>query len=170
VQEQVKMKHIKAPEYVELSYDDYRIFLGGSIEMGAAEHWQQRLADALDHFPDTVFLFNPRRDDWDSSWIQDPAPGTQFHTQVTWELVHQELAHLLVYYFDPNTKSVITMMELGAYGLQATENTIVCCPKDFWRYGNVAVFCNRYNIELVHTFEELVLCVIERIITEGIRT
>ena len=162
------MKHIKAPNPIDLSYDQYRIFLGGSIEMGAAEHWQERLATALGGYPDSIILLNPRRDDWDSSWVQDPTSGTQFHEQVSWELLHQENSSLAVYYFDPATKSPITLLELGAFGLQDTRATIVCCPTNFWRYGNVAVFCARYGIPLVHNFDELVLYVNDKILREGI--
>ena len=162
------MKHIKAPNPVELSYNQCRIFLGGSIEMGVAEQWQERLAKALGSHPDSVILMNPRRDDWDSSWVQDPTPGTAFEKQVSWELRNQENANLAVYYFDPATKSPITLMELGAFGLQGPYATIVCCPTTFWRYGNVAVFCARYGIPLVHTFDELVSRVNDRILREGV--
>ena len=162
------MRHIKAPTEVELTHENYRIFLGGSIEMGTAEPWQERLVEALGGYPDNIVLLNPRRDDWGSSWVQDPTPGTQFHEQVTWELTQQEHCNLAVYYFDANTKSPITLMELGAYGPQDTEATVVCCPTNFYRYGNVAVFCERYDIPLVHTFDELVSYVTDKILSEGL--
>lgn len=162
------MLHIKAPNPTPLVDNIYRIFLGGSIEMGVAEQWQERLITALGGYPDNVVLMNPRRDDWDSSWKQDPTPGTKFYEQVTWELKNQENCDLAVYYFDAATKSPITLMELGAFGLQDTDATIVCCPTDFWRYGNVAVFCNRYNIQLVHTFDELVLALTIRILDKAL--
>ena len=136
--------------------------------MNTAELWQERLATALGGYPDTVILLNPRRDDWDSSWEQDPTPGTQFHEQVSWELDMQDMANTLVYYFDPNTKSPITLLELGAYGYSDARHVVVCCPKEFWRYGNVAVFCDKYDITLVHTFEELVIELNNRIIDEGL--
>jgi hypothetical protein len=69
---------IKAPEEHKVD-DRLTIFLGGSIDMGAAELWQDRLVRDL-------VILNPRRDDWDSSWVQDPTPGTQFYKQVAWEL------------------------------------------------------------------------------------
>lgn len=146
------MLHIKAPNQVNITDTSYAIFLGGSIEMNTAELWQERLAKSLSGYSDDIVLLNPRRDDWDSSWVQDPTPGTKFHEQVVWELEQQETANLLVYYFDPNTKSPITLLELGAYG---GEDAIVCCHPSFWRYGNVAVFCARYDIPLVHSFDEL---------------
>lgn len=154
------MKVIKAPE----SFDDeivksVLIFLGGSIEIGTAEKWQDRLAEALED-QDSVTLLNPRRDDWDSSWAQDPTPGTKFHEQVTWELDAQDASDIIVYYFDPNTKSPITLLELGLY---AGQNVVVCCPEGYWRKGNVEVVCDRYNIPLVESFEELVQVVEEMI-------
>lgn len=147
------MLHIKAPDYSYGNHFGFTIFLGGSIEMDKAEHWQDRLANGL--ADEDVLLLNPRRDDWDSSWVQDPTPGTQFHTQVTWELNAQDSADLLVYYFDPATVSPITLLELGAYGGSEPEAVVVCCPPSYFRYGNVAIFCERYGIELVHSYEEL---------------
>jgi len=162
------MKHIKAPNPVPLNYPNYTIFLGGSIEMGAAEHWQERLAIALGGYPDNIILMNPRRDDWDSSWIQDPTPGTQFYEQVSWEQECQENAHLLVYYFDPSTISPITLLELGLYGGINTSSTVVCCSKEYARYGNVAMTCARYGLALVHTFDELVAYVNNKILDKGL--
>ena len=159
------MKILKPNDDLDFEHSDYLVFLGGSIEMGVAENWQDRLIHALGGFPDSVILLNPRRDDWDSSWIQDPTPGTQFHSQVTWELRAQEAASVNVYYFDPNTTSPITLMELGAFG--ESIHTIVCCSPSYYRYGNVAVFCARYNIPLVRSFDELVVTLTERILDEA---
>ena len=160
------MRHIKAPNPLELSYKDYRNFLGGSIEMGLAEPWQDRLAEALSCYDDSIVLLNPRREDWDASWAQDPTPGTNFEQQVSWELLNQESCSLAIYYFDAATKSPITLLELGAFGLQDTEATLVCCPKSFYRYGNVAVFCERYGIPLVHSFDELLAHINAKIMRE----
>lgn len=145
------LKVYKAPEPIELEPTELVVFLGGSIEMGAAENWQDRIATAVEDLD--VTLLNPRRDDWDSSWVQDPTPGTQFHDQVAWELDGQTTADIIVYYFDPNTKSPITLLELGLFG---DHHVIVCCPQTFWRYGNVAIVCQWVGATLVHTFDELV--------------
>lgn len=50
------MIHVKAPNRVKT------VFLAGSIEMGKAEMWQDRLATTVADMEDIV-LFNPRRDD-----------------------------------------------------------------------------------------------------------
>lgn len=126
------------------------IFLGGSIEMGQAEDWQTRLKKAMTDFD--VILLNPRRDDWDSSWVQS-INNPQFNEQVTWELDALDAADTIVFYFDPNTKSPITLMELGLYA--KGHHVIACCPDGFWRKGNVEIVCNRLNIQMVNTFAEL---------------
>lgn len=150
------MRYYKAPDKYNLTLTDCSMFLGGSIEMGTAENWQDRLAKEFSEYSDELVILNPRRIDWDSSWTQDPTPGTQFHEQVSWELSSQEDADICVYYFDPKTTSPITLMELGAFGRYADSYVVVCCPPDYFRYGNVAVFCDKYELTLVHTFEELV--------------
>lgn len=48
----------------------FHVFLAGSIEMGKASDWQQKLIDDLSDLPDDLVLLNPRRKDWDSSWVQ----------------------------------------------------------------------------------------------------
>lgn len=146
------MIEVKAPN----PYSDniITIFLGGSIEMGIAEPWQQKLVDNFKNH-DILFL-NPRRTDWDSSWEQNAIEGTPFYEQVKWELDGQDNSDFIVYYFDPNTKSPITLLELGSYGTSNSHNVIVCCPDGFWRKGNVEMFCKKHNITLVNTFTDLV--------------
>ena len=109
------MKHIKSPEqFAQNAYLIGDIFLGGSIEMGLAEPWQERL---VAEFKDTNLRFlNPRRDDWDSSWAQE-ASNPKFSEQVNWELDALAYSDLVIFYFDPNTKSPITLMELGLFAI-----------------------------------------------------
>ena len=134
----------KLPHWATI-YDPV-LFLGGSIEMGAATDWQDRIIAALED--ENVLILNPRRDHWDSSWEHTPTLGTPFYDQVTWELDAQEhLADILVYYFDPNTKSPITLLELGMF-MSAKEDIHVYCPKEFWRYGNIKIACHRSNVEV----------------------
>lgn len=145
------MKHIKAPNAWENTTGALTVFLGGSIDMGSAVDWQQTVANNLVDF-DTILL-NPRRDDWDSSWkqsITDP----QFNQQVTWELDNQDAADLIVYYFSPESKAPITLMELGLYANSG--KVFVCCPEGYWRKGNVEMICDRFNIPLFSSLGELI--------------
>ena len=151
------MIEIKAPSRLTLSQynSPNKIFLGGSIEMGSAEKWQDKIVKSFkDH--DIVFL-NPRRDDWDSSWIQDPTPGTKFHEQVSWERNMQLSSDFIVYHFDPKTKSPITMFELGEFGTGINKNIYVSCNEDFWRYGNVKMFCDYHIIPVYNQLDDLII-------------
>jgi hypothetical protein len=147
------MKVIKAPNRHAgdpLESIGYSVFLAGSIEMGAATDWQTRLTNELSDLKITVF--NPRRDDWDSTWAQEFS-NLQFNYQVNWELDHLEKADLIAMYFDPLTKSPISLLELGLFA--QSKKLIVCCPDGFWRKGNVDVVCHKYGIHQVETLEDL---------------
>lgn len=126
------------------------IFLAGSIEMGKAEDWQVRIEKALTELDVTVF--NPRRDDWDSSWTQEQS-NPEFNQQVNWELNRLDEADIIFMYFSPETKSPISLLELGIYG---HKEMVVCCPPGFWRRGNIEIFCTRNNIPMFNTLEETI--------------
>lgn len=145
----------KAPvnTFVRETESMYHIFLAGSIDMGKAENWQQRLERELDCYSDVV-ICNPRRDDWDSTWVQS-IHNPQFNDQVTWELANIECADLVVFYFDPNGQAPITLMELGLCAGRE-QRTIVCCPDGYWRKGNVEMICDRYDITLCNTIDDLI--------------
>jgi len=143
------MKVIKAPE--PLNIDGKSIFLAGSIEMGKADNWQNKVEKKLKN--KNITILNPRRDDWDSSWVQS-INNPQFREQVEWELTALEKADIIVMYFVPNTKSPISLLELGLFG--RTGKMIVFCPDGYWRKGNVDIVCNRYNIKQVNNFNELI--------------
>ena len=127
------------------------IFLAGSIEQGTAENWQSKMEKTFEKY-NGVF-YNPRREDWDSSWEQDEN-SPQFNYQVNWELDHLDKSDHIFMYFDPKTKSPITLMELGAYGHH--KNIIVCCPKGFWRRGNVQIFTTRKSIPFYNNLDEAI--------------
>ena len=127
-----------------------KVFLAGSIEQDKAEKWQDRFIEMVKDLD--ICVLNPRRKAWDASWKQE-ANNPQFAEQVNWELDGQELADVIVMYFDPNTKSVVTMLELGLF---AAKTLIVICPEGFWRKGNVDMVCKRYNIGTASNLEAAV--------------
>lgn len=128
------------------------VFLAGSIEMGIADNWQDNLSN---FFTDNGWdVFNPRREDWDSSWVQK-FENAQFYQQVNWELNALEQCDLIVMYFDPNTKSPISLLELGLFANSGKLHVI--CPEGFWRKGNVEIVCNRYDIPFYHNIKDFIL-------------
>jgi len=128
------------------------LFLAGSIEMGEAENWQERVARELSDVPNLTIL-NPRRDDWDRSWVQSIA-YRQFREQVEWEISAQEMANVIFMYFAPASKAPITLLELGLFARSG--KMIVCCPDGFWRKGNVEVVCNRFGIPLSDDLDDAI--------------
>jgi len=117
--------------------------------MGVAEPWQSEVEVLLKDFSGTIY--NPRRDNWDSSWEQS-ITNDPFYEQVRWELQAMEDADIIGMYFDPNTKSPITLVELGLYAKSG--KLIVCCPEGFYRKGNVDIVCQQFSVRTCDTKTE----------------
>ena len=100
-----------------------------------------------------LVILNPRRDDWDGSWEQQ-ADNPQFFEQVSWELDMLDAADIVVMYLAPDTKSPISLLELGLYARSGKLK--VCCPTGFWRRGNVEMVCKRYQIPLFENLDALI--------------
>ena len=126
--------------------------------MGSAEDWQSYVSRSLRN--DDIVVLNPRRDEWDSTWEQTTS-NPQFVEQVEWELAAQELSTMIVMYFEPSTKSPITLLELGLFA--RCGKVIVCCPDGFWRKGNVDIVCAKYEIPMVDTIDDLVAAIRSRL-------
>lgn len=119
------------------------IFLAGSIEMGTATDWQTVVAEYLCSKDNYWTIFNPRRDNWDNS-LEQTIENPLFYQQVNWELNALKIADTILMYFDPNTISPITLLELGLYA--ESRKIRVVCPEGYFRKGNVDMVCNIYNI------------------------
>ena len=151
------MLELKPPKPIPQTNDPI-VFAGGSIEMGVAEDWQTKLCKHLKE--KKCVVLNPRRDFWDENWKQRMS-DENFNEQVTWELDGLDTSDIIVMYFDPKTKSPISLLELGLHAKD--EKLIVCCPDGFYRKGNVEIVCKRYNIPLFNDFDELLKSLTEAI-------
>jgi hypothetical protein len=120
----------------------------GAIEREPA--WQTSLASSLSDLP--IDILDPRRDDWDSTWVEDIS-FPKFREQVEWEMDYAKVVDIIVFYFPPEGLTPIALLELGMYA--GTGKVVVCCPKGFYKRGNVQMVCLRYGIELLETLEEL---------------
>lgn len=156
------MREIQAPNPIVCNPDERSVFLAGSIEMGAAEDWQKTVVNALADMENLV-LFNPRRDDWDSSWVQS-ITNLQFNKQVTWELRVLSAADKIILYLAPGTRSPISLLELGLF---VKSDIYVCCPEGFWRKGNVDIVCARLCKRPVFATLESALASIKRDLGSG---
>lgn len=158
------MREIKAPEPYIKEVDKKYLFLAGSIEMGVAENWQQKIVKLINEYSlvfnygldDDLIILNPRRDDWDSSWTQS-VDNKQFKNQVEWELYSLDIADKILIYFQSETKSPISLLELGLYANSG--KLMVVCGERFWRKGNIDIVCKKYNIPMYNSLETAALYV-----------
>ena len=129
-----------------------RVFLGGTIDDGKSIDWQKTLIGELNSC-DTVhpiIVYNPRRDEWPSSEDHD-----EIDKQVNWELSHLENADIIVMNILGNSKSPISLMEIGLFAKD--HKLIVFCNPNFYRFDIVRIVCERYNIPLHTTNDILVI-------------
>lgn len=145
------MKTIIAPQAMVQAKKPV-IFLAGSIEMGKAEDWQTEIAQRLEKYSGT--LLNPRREHWGYDWKQS-VKNKKFKEQLDWEFNGLAKSDYIVMYFAPGSKSPISLLELGLFS--RSHKIICCCPKKFWRRGNVEFICEKFKIPLVDTLDELLL-------------
>lgn len=135
-----------------------RLFLAGTIENGKSEDWQSYLIGFLNrNYTNTdLCLFNPRRYNWDSSWVQS-IESPPFYQQVSWEYTNLEKSTHIFFNFLPDTYSPISLLELGLFARDKTKQIIVHCPKGFYRKGNVDFICNQFDLCRVSKIEDLLL-------------
>ena len=143
------MKLITAPE--PLITKGFSIFLAGSIEQDRACQWQQYIIDRLAE--SNFCILNPRREKWNADWLQN-RENPSFSQQVNWELSALEKANWILFYFDPNTQSPITLLELGLFA--KSKKVVVCCPDGYWRKGNVDIICDNFQIPMVSDIDALI--------------
>lgn len=146
-----KAIEIKAPENYELGNGYTTIFLAGSIENGLADNWQDRVVSDLSELP--IRFLNPRREDWDPTWNEE-INRDKLEEQIHWELQGLKMADIIIAYIDPNTKSPITLLEIGLHA--ENQKLVVLCPEGFYRKVNIDVTCEVYGINQVDTYEELI--------------
>jgi len=148
----------------EPQFRKFTVFTAGSIEMGKAVQWQNRMATMLSDLPITVC--NPRKGQWNSA-VTPEAKHQDFRDQVSWELAGLEQADVIIFFFDVATKSPVSLLELGLWA--GSDRVIVCCNDKFWRQGNVKITCERYGVPMVGSFAELVPAVKDMLYAKGMR-
>lgn len=125
----------------------YSIFLAGTIDDGNSTDWQAKYIEQMKSIYDNLddcclIIYNPRRNNWDENDLD---------YQIQWELEHMEMASMIFMNLLPNSKSPISLMELGLFA--HTNKLRVVCPKEFYRYHNVKAVCDKYLIPFKEKFE-----------------
>jgi len=125
----------------QIKQNNYKtVFLAGTIDMGSSEDWQKDVAGYFEEDTGNWILFNPRQENW------DPNRENEMDYQVNWELSHLEDADFILMNFLPESKSPITLLELGLFA--KTGKLHVICPENFYRYDNVRITCQRYGVPI----------------------
>ena len=131
------------------------VFLAGTIDNGDSINWQEEVIKGYtERFGDDVVFYNPRRPDWN----QHPMDLTH---QIKWEQAHLDGADLIVMCLLDDSKSPISLLELGLYA--QSHKIIVFCNSKFYRYQNVKLTCEKYGIPLELYFLHQILQVVYHI-------
>ena len=128
------------------------IFLGGTIDNGDSFNHQEALISELKKSEAThpLCVYNPRRKEWNKN-----ASKEEMDEQINWELYHLNRADLIVMNILPNSKSPISLMEIGLFARD--KKMIVFCNENFYRYENVKVVCDKFGLPLFNTNDILVI-------------
>lgn len=119
--------------------DSKTVFLAGTIDGGNSFNWQE---DIINECKDLdVTFFNPRRKKWETNSV-----STRIECQIKWEQEHLDQADIIIMCLLDDSKSPISLLELGLYAQSG--KLLVFCNKAFYRYDNVRLTCQKYNIPL----------------------
>lgn len=135
-----------------VQHESPAIFLAGTIDMGHSIDWQADMVSRLEADKVRLNVFNPRRQgfpDFDKA---------EQHHQITWELdaLHNKFKLLEAVFFNfvSTSKSPITLLELGFCLPILKKMNIVVCDPSFYRYDNVKLTCDIYDVPVYHTLDE----------------
>lgn len=150
---------IVTPNTLELPFSKNQprmsVFLAGTIDNGDSLDWQSKVIWYMKYLnqsvdPDAdesigdIIVYNPRRDDW-----KKDATEKDVEEQILWEQEHLDKADYIVMFLQDDSKSPISLLELGLYA--ETGKLFVFCTDKFYRYTNVRLTCEKYNINLINT-------------------
>jgi hypothetical protein len=140
------------------------VFLAGNVETGKSRTWKDVLVSQLEEKSNEeglrLTVFGPQRKEWERSW-EHVSEGSRYREQMRWEFEHMEEADVVVVYVGPATSSFNGPLELGLFAKSG--RLVVYCPLEFWKKGNVSIFCERYGVTVVETEDELAGVVMERL-------
>ena len=133
--------------------DSKSVFLAGTIDDGNSFNWQESLINRCQDL-DIVF-YNPRRKHWNKD-----ATKEDIEYQIKWEQEHLDTADIIVMCLLDSSKSPISLLELGLYA--QSKKLIVFCNPEFYRYTNVQMVCQKYNIPLYNVSLDLMKEIIRK--------
>ena len=141
---------IVTPESKYKPSNNKSVFLAGTIDNGDSLNWQDKVIIELINLGISCDVFNPRREHWNSNPSKE-----EMENQIKWEQKHLDGADVIAMVLLNNSKSPISLLELGLYA--NTNKMIVFCTPDFYRWDNVRITCEKHNIELVQDLNPLII-------------
>ena len=127
------------------------VFLAGTIDNGDSLNWQDKTIIELTNLGiNDIEIYNPRRENWNSNPSKE-----DIEYQIKWEQDHLDKADVIVMVLLDDSKSPISLLELGLYA--KSNKLIVFCTPNFYRWDNIRLTCEKYNIELVQNLHPLVI-------------
>ena len=124
-----------------------KVFLAGTIDMGRSADWQAAL---VARFRDSTAA---------AGSSSTPAVGSSMPRRPKWsirsrgELAHLEAADLIVMNLLGDSRSPISLLEMGLYARSG--KLFVACSPDYYRYDNVRITCRRYGVPLYDSLTAL---------------
>ena len=142
-----KNKIYHAVEKTPYRKDELKIFLAGTIDNGDSEDWQTKICKLIEECSTNskpIAVYNPRRDDW-----PEDDQTKLIEEQIKWELEHMEKASKIYMRILGDSKSPISLLELGLWAGKDPTKIVVCCDPNYYRYQNIAVTCKRYGVMMI---------------------
>lgn len=134
------------------------IFLAGTTTATGEADWREQISYTLADQP--VTIFNPKRDDWDSSWREDSSDA-RWVEQIQWELDMQSQADIIVVLFHGITAAPISLAEMGM--ASQTGKLIACALDGYSKQGYVEAVCKKFDASFITTEEQLKREVVARL-------
>ena len=127
------------------------VFLACTIDNGDSLNWQDKtIIELINLGINNIEIYNPRREHWNPNPTKE-----EMEKQIKWEQEHLDKADIIVMVLLDDSKSPISLLELGLYA--NTKKLIVFCTPNFYRWDNVRLTCEKYNIELVQDLHSLII-------------
>lgn len=120
-------------------------FLAGSIDLNLPNNWRKEVIEELE---DSVHFFDPIRVN------HEMLNNAQMREHIEWELDALSLSDKILLNFLPDSKSPISLVELGLYA--KTDKLIVVCPDKFYLRRYVSVLCNKYNVPFFNSLDKAI--------------
>lgn len=152
-----RLEVFTAPELPMSKPGFTKIFLAGTIDLGNSDNWQSDFIERIKQISiktttDRFIIYNPRREKFNSNEPQK-FENPIINQQIGWELDRMDHSDVIVMNILKDSKSPITLMELGLYAKSG--KLLVVCEDGYYRQGNVDFMCSRYNIPLYRSIGDI---------------